>query len=85
MLAFHLYLFTSNADARVLNGQGQLTAQAAWIQDFITTRRTLSGAGPAFIYTTRPDTRSSNPQDTCGVYRTDWTPKPAADVIKDLA
>jgi hypothetical protein len=33
----------------------------------------------------RPDTRSSNPQDTYGVYRTDWTPKPAADMIKGLA
>jgi hypothetical protein len=60
--------------------------QAAWIQDFIVTWRTLPGAGPAFIYTTRDrNTGSSNPQDTYGVYRTDWTPKPAADVIKGLS
>ena len=37
-------------------------------------------------YTTRDrNTGSSNPQDTYGVYRTDWTPKPAAYVIKSLA
>jgi hypothetical protein len=60
--------------------------QAAWIQDFITSWRTLPGAGPVFIYTTRDrNTGSSNPQDTYGVYRTDWTPKPAADVIRSLA
>ena len=60
--------------------------QAAWIGDFISTWRTLPGAGPAFVYTTRDrNTGSSNPQDTYGVYRTDWTPKPAADVIKGLA
>jgi polysaccharide biosynthesis protein PslG len=60
--------------------------QAAWIQDFITSWRSLPGAGPAFIYTTRDrNTASSNPTDTYGVYRTDWTPKPAADVMKGLA
>jgi len=60
--------------------------QAAWIQDFITSWRALPGAGPAFIYTTRDrNTASSNPTDTYGVYRTDWTPKPAADVMKALA
>jgi hypothetical protein len=60
--------------------------QAAWIRDFITTWRGLNGAGPAFVYTTRDrNTGSSNPQDTYGVYRTDWTPKPAADVVKSLA
>jgi polysaccharide biosynthesis protein PslG len=42
--------------------------------------------GPRFVYTTRDrNTGSSNPQDTCGVYRTDWTPKPAADAVRDLA
>ena len=60
--------------------------QAAWIRDFITTWRGLNGAGPAFVYTTRDrNTGSSNPQDTYGVCRTDWTPKPAADVVKSLA
>ncbi|MDT5018131.1 MAG: hypothetical protein QOD39_4291 [Mycobacterium sp.] len=61
-------------------------AQAAMIQDFITTWRTLPGAGPAFIYTTRDrNTGSSNAQETYGVYRSDWTPKPAAGVMKGLA
>ncbi len=120
-VAFHPYLFTSNADARFSTGKvnsprslydglrgamaangdggkqiwatefGEPTSkvdeatQAAWIQDFIVTWRTLPGAGPAFIYTTRDrNTGSSNAQDTYGVYRTDWTPKPAADVIKGL-
>ena len=42
--------------------------------------------GPAFVYTTRDrNTGSSNPHDTYGVYRTDWTPKPAADAVRDLA
>ena len=60
--------------------------QAERIRDFIVTWRTLPGAGPAFIYTTRDrNTGSSDVQDTYGVYRTDWTPKPAADVIKSLA
>jgi hypothetical protein len=60
--------------------------QAARIQDFITTWRGLPGAGPAFVYTTRDrKTGSSDPQDNYGVYRTDWTPKPAADVVRSLA
>ncbi|MGV0796154.1 hypothetical protein ABQF26_04250, partial [Mycolicibacterium elephantis] len=60
--------------------------QADRIRDFIVTWRTLPGAGPAFIYTTRDRaTGSANPQDNYGVYRTDWTPKPAADVMRSLA
>ena len=60
--------------------------QAARIQDFITTWRGLPGAGPAFVYTTRDrNTGSSDPEDNYGVYRTDWTPKPAADVVRSLA
>jgi hypothetical protein len=31
------------------------------------------------------NTGSGNPRDTYGVDRTDWTPKPAADVIQGLA
>jgi hypothetical protein len=60
--------------------------QAERIRDFIVTWRGLPGAGPAFIYTTRDrNTGSADPQDRYGVYRTDWTPKPAADVMKSLA
>jgi hypothetical protein len=60
--------------------------QADRIRDFIVTWRTLPGAGPVFVYTTRDrNTGSANPQDNYGVYRTDFSPKPAADVIKSLA
>ena len=46
----------------------------------------VPGAGPAFIYTTRDrNTGSSNPQNTYGAYRTDWTPKPAAYVMEGIA
>jgi polysaccharide biosynthesis protein PslG len=121
-VAFHPYLFTSNAGARFSTGKansprslydqlrgvmanngdggkqiwatefGEATSkvdeatQAAWIQDFITTWRGLPGAGPAFVYTTRDrNTGNGNAQDNYGVYRTDFSPKPAADVIKSLA
>jgi polysaccharide biosynthesis protein PslG len=60
--------------------------QAERIRDFIVTWRTLPGAGPAFIYTTRDRaTGSPNAQDNFGVYRTDFTPKPAADAIRSLS
>ncbi len=60
--------------------------QADRLRDFIVTWRTLDGAGPAFVYTTRDrNTGSSDSQDNYGVYRTDWTPKPAADVMRSLA
>ena len=66
-------------------GAGKGT-QAERIRDFITTWRGLPGAGPAFVYTTRDrNTGNGNAQDNYGVYRTDWSPKPAADVIKGLA
>lgn len=60
--------------------------QADRIRDFIVSWRGLPGAGPVFIYTTRDRaTGSADPQDNYGVYRTDWTPKPAADVMRSLA
>jgi hypothetical protein len=67
---------------QVLDGQGQLTAQAAWIQDFITTWRTLPGRD---LHHPRPQHRQQHSPDAYGVYRNDCTPKPAADVIKGLA
>ena len=97
-LSFHLKrgpaaLPAFSAEVRLLAGpQAQLelgsddATQAAWIQDFIVTWRGLPGAGPAFIYTTRDrNTGNGNAQDNYGVYRTDWSPKPAADVIRGLA
>jgi hypothetical protein len=60
--------------------------QADYIRDFITTWRGLSFAGPAFVYTTRDrNSGSGKVDDTYGVYRSDWTPKPAAEVIQSLA
>lgn len=59
--------------------------QAAYLTDFLTTWRTLPFAGPAYIYTTRDrNTGSGNPDDTFGVYRTDWTPKPAQAAVAAL-
>jgi hypothetical protein len=52
----------------------------------INTWRTLPFAGPVYIYTTRDlNTSSTSDADTLGVYRTDWTPKPAQQVIQSLA
>lgn len=59
--------------------------QAAFIQDFIEAWQNQTGAGPIYIYTTRDtDTGSSNVEDNFGLYETDWTPKPAAQVLADL-
>jgi polysaccharide biosynthesis protein PslG len=60
--------------------------QAEYLRDMITTWRTLPFAGPVFIYTTRDrNTGSSTDADTLGVYRSDWTPKPAQQVVQSLA
>jgi hypothetical protein len=60
--------------------------QADYISDMLNKWRTLPYAGPVFIYTTRDrNTGSSNPEDTFGVYRSDWTPKPAAQAVKAAA
>lgn len=59
--------------------------QAAYLTDFLTTWRTLPFAGPAYIYTTRDrSTGSGSDQDTLGVYRSDWTPKPAQAAVAAL-
>ncbi len=59
--------------------------QAAFIQDFIEAWQNQTGAGPIYIYTTRDaDTGSSNIEDNFGLFETDWTPKPAAQVLADL-
>lgn len=59
--------------------------QAAYLTDFLTTWRTLPFAGPAYIYTTRDrNTGSASDVDTLGVYRSDWTPKPAQAAVAAL-
>ncbi len=60
--------------------------QAAYIEDMLTTWRTIDYTGPAFIYTLEDDlTGSTNPEDTLGLIRDDGTWKPAAYVVQDLA
>lgn len=56
--------------------------QAAFIKDILTTWQELPYAGPLLIYSTRDrQTGSADVQDTFGVYRTDWTPKPAQQIM----
>ncbi|KQR96554.1 hypothetical protein ASG12_20760 [Williamsia sp. Leaf354] len=59
--------------------------QASYIKDFLDAWNQLSYAGKAFLYST-VDRSSSNTTDgeaTFGLYRDDWTMKPAAQVVKD--
>jgi YVTN family beta-propeller protein/VCBS repeat-containing protein len=56
--------------------------QADYIDDFLTTWRELDYAGPAYIHTVRDYATFDLAQGTMGVYRQDWTPKPAVDVIE---
>jgi polysaccharide biosynthesis protein PslG len=59
--------------------------QADFINDMVTTWRTIDYTGPVFIFSLRDrQTGSTNIDDTYGIYRSDWTPKPAAQVIEDL-
>ncbi|WP_020102066.1 cellulase family glycosylhydrolase [Mycobacterium sp. 360MFTsu5.1] len=56
--------------------------QAAFISNFLNSWSSINYTGPMFIYTTRDrNTGSTSDQDTLGVFQTDWTPKPAANVI----
>jgi polysaccharide biosynthesis protein PslG len=60
--------------------------QAAYIADMLAKWRTLPYGGPVFIYTTRDrNTGSSSDADTLGVYRSDWTPKPAQRAVAAAA
>ena len=60
--------------------------QAAYLNDMITTWRTLGYTGPTFVYTLNDrDSSSTDPEATLGVIRSDGTWKPAAYVIRDLA
>lgn len=56
--------------------------QAAFIKDILTKWQEMPYTGPMLIYTTRDrQTGSTDVQDTFGVYRTDWTGKPASQTI----
>ena len=57
-----------------------------YIADILLKWQELPYAGPMFIYTTRDrKTGSASSQDTLGIYRTDWTPKTAAQTVKSGA
>ena len=59
--------------------------QADYIRDFLAKWRTLPYAGPSYVYTTRDRvTGSSNPEESIGVYRSDWSPKPAQAAVKSM-
>ncbi|KAA0092078.1 hypothetical protein CIW49_30035 [Mycolicibacterium sp. P1-18] len=60
--------------------------QAAYLEDMLTTWRTLGYTGPTFVWTLQDrNTASADPEDTFGVIRSDGTWKPAAYVIQELA
>jgi polysaccharide biosynthesis protein PslG len=57
--------------------------QAAFLSDMISTWRELPYAGPLMIYTTRDhNSNSANDEERFGVYRSDWTPKPAQKIVE---
>jgi hypothetical protein len=59
-------------------------SQADYINNFLTTWRTLPYAGPAFIDTIRDTGTANTSSSTLGVYHTDWTPKLAVAVIEEV-
>ena len=58
--------------------------QADFIDDFLTTWRTLDYAGPAYIHPLRDLASLDLVQGTFGVYHQDWTEKPAVGVIESV-
>ena len=60
--------------------------QAAFLQDMVTTWRTLDYTGPTFVWTLQDrNTGGADPEDNFGVIRTDGSWKPAAYTIQQLA
>jgi len=56
--------------------------QAAYLSDIIGAWQQLPYAGPLMIYTTRDNSLTgTTDEDHCGVYRADWSAKPAAQVL----
>jgi YVTN family beta-propeller protein/VCBS repeat-containing protein len=58
--------------------------QAAFIDDFLSTWRDLDYAGPAFIHDVHDYFTLDPIAASFGIYRLNWTPKPAADVIEAI-
>jgi hypothetical protein len=57
--------------------------QKAFIADMYTKWQEMPYTGPLLIYTTRDrNTSSTKPDDTFGVYKSDWTPKQAQQALQ---
>jgi len=60
--------------------------QAAYLEDMLSKWRSLPYAGPIYVYTMRDrDSRSTEGDDTLGMYRSDGSPKPVQQVIATYA
>ena len=58
--------------------------QAAYIKDFMNTWSSTAGTGPMFMYSlVDQETGTTDREDNFGLYHDDWTPKPAAEVVRD--
>ncbi|MDZ7883099.1 MAG: cellulase family glycosylhydrolase [Mycobacterium sp.] len=59
--------------------------QAEFLADFLASWQREDGTGPIFIYSTRDiNSGSTSDQDNFGIWYTDWTEKPAVQVIRDF-
>jgi hypothetical protein len=68
------------------SSQGGDAVQNAFITDMLTKWQELPYTGPMFIYTTRDGQSGGfNVIDNFGVFRADWTPKPALQTVQTAA
>ncbi|MCP9274686.1 endo-1,4-beta-xylanase, partial [Mycolicibacterium arenosum] len=58
--------------------------QAEFLADFLRTWREIPYAGPAYLYTTRDGVGYTDLENSFGLYREDWTPKPALGVVEEV-
>lgn len=70
---------TEYGEPSALTGEA---GQAAFISDFLRAWRDLDYAGPAFIHDVKDYLTLDPIAASFGVYRLNWTPKPAADAIE---
>jgi hypothetical protein len=65
--------------------QAEWDDQVRLLENMLRNWQTVNGAGPIFLYTTRDTaTGAAGDQANYGIFQTDWTPKDAAELIKDL-
>lgn len=59
--------------------------QKSLISDFVTKWQEMPYTGPIYVYTTRDkNSASTHPEDTFGVFRSDWTPKESQQALQWL-